>query len=442
VQELIAYFQTAQLFANWLIGFFSGKPKLLDTQQAITRLLQSGLWQFQALARNLEIWLRNGVPLSTSNPALQAQLRGWIHGALSSLGLTASQILQLDTILWRVLASETALSGSFLDRIVQAFLLLNRQQSVPPAAKPPPVRKTPIGHGLAVPTVRQPGAPVRRQPVPVPRPQPVSRPQSDIVGYLETFAAQHPYLQMSGCIALALAGQEALAAACLEELLAAQVGAQAKIILNNARNYLDYLLGRQTIQPTSQPVQPTSQPTPQPFEVPTLDQTKPCPECEQGLTAGQRAQLQEIRAQQTQLSKELQTEQSQQLEEQLTEQEQELTNLQQLETQPASTRNITQEIQQKEQIGEQLGQELQELQLQPPGSQPTQVPPGQVPTLEGNQVAQQIESQIGAIEAAKKVGVQFCVGCASSEDAILFLNGEPSQCSVMPGSTKELQVNG
>lgn len=431
VQELIAYFQTATMFANWLAGFFSGKPKLEDTQQAIQRLMQSGLWQFQALARNLQIWLKNGVPLSTSNPQLQAQLRGWIHGALSSLGLTASQQLQLDTILWRVLASETALSGSFLDRIVQAFLSLNQRVPAPPP--PPPKRKPaakPVGIGLPVPRV-QPGA--TRAPVPAAR----SVPQGDIVSYLETFAAQHPYLQLGGCIGLALAGQEGLAAACLEELLAAQVGKEAKTLLANTTSYLNYLLGR---QPASTPSRPP-QPTPQPSTVPTLNQTKPCPECEQGLTAGQRAQLQEIRAQQKQVSQELQTEEGQQLEQQLSQQEQELTQLQELETQPASTRNITQEIQQKEQIQQQLGQELQEWQGQPSG-QPAQTPPGTVPTLQGNQVAQQIESQVTAIEAAKKVGVQFCVGCTSPEDAILFLNGEPSACSVVPGSTKELQVDG
>src|SRR5271163_4661364 len=53
---------------------FQGKPKLTDTRQAQERLAQSTVPALQQLARNLEIWVRNGVPLSTGVPQLRQQL--------------------------------------------------------------------------------------------------------------------------------------------------------------------------------------------------------------------------------------------------------------------------------------------------------------------------------------------------------------------------------
>lgn len=115
-----------------------------------------------------------------------------------------------------------------------------------------------------------------------------------------------------------------------------------------------------------------------------------------------------------------------------------------LEKQPAETRDIQSELRQKQQLQQKLQleqQQLEQQQTQPPG-QPSIEPPGPqgVPTLNQNQTVQQIEHEIQKIEESKQVGVQFCVGCKSQDDAIMFLNGEPSECSVIKGSTKELTI--
>src|SRR5579863_4145712 len=57
-------FQLAELLG--VFPSFAGKPKLLDTVQAIGRLAQSQNPEIQQLAANLAIYARNGVPLSTS----------------------------------------------------------------------------------------------------------------------------------------------------------------------------------------------------------------------------------------------------------------------------------------------------------------------------------------------------------------------------------------
>jgi hypothetical protein len=93
--------------------------------------------------------------------------------------------------------------------------------------------------------------------------------------------------------------------------------------------------------------------------------------------------------------------------------------LKQQESRPVETRNIRQELQQKHQLLQQLDQvEQQQQQL-------------------NQQTAQQL-IQPTPTPAPKPEPVQFCVGCQSQEDAILFLNGESAACSVIPGSTQPL----
>ena len=70
---------------DYIIGAFDGKPKLEDTQLAALRLQASPWWPLQALGNNLEIWVRNGVPLSTGNVADRQQLSQWIGGTMDSL---------------------------------------------------------------------------------------------------------------------------------------------------------------------------------------------------------------------------------------------------------------------------------------------------------------------------------------------------------------------
>ena len=64
---------------------FDGKPKLEDTELAALRLQASPWWPLRALGSNLQIWVRNGVPLSTGKAPLRAQLSEWIRGTIDSL---------------------------------------------------------------------------------------------------------------------------------------------------------------------------------------------------------------------------------------------------------------------------------------------------------------------------------------------------------------------
>lgn len=453
--------------ANFIAGLFGGRPKFLDTAQAIARLRASGLWQFQALANNLEVWLRNGVPLSTSDPQLQAQLRGWINGTLtrSGLGLTAQQSLVMDTLLWQVLASETAQSGSMLDRMIQMFQLANRE----PTAQPPPPRQVPgprrtpspfQGPGGEVPNpflpplsppIGQPPPPVGLPPPPTPLtlqpgPQPfATRPLSDECSNpgLDVIARARCMLQRIPEVGgiLDLSRQLPFTP---ENI--ARIGTQ-----------IGQTIGGRFIE---------TQPTPQ--TLPTsgihIDVTQDCPSCRT------------VAQQQQQLQRSIRQEVGQQEEKRLTEIQGQIDRLEQLEEQPRETRDITRELEQKQELQrelEQLQREERQI-LQQPGPQPPigpvphieiqpgPQPPGLPPPSGGIQPSQlvkicedQCASEKGTpdyehcIDACWQRGgkplprqaphhVQFCVGCASTEDAISFLNGEVSQCSVVPGSTREV----
>jgi len=153
--DILAYVKTAEILIGFLTDLFSGVPKLLKTEEAVARLRQSTLWQFQTLANNLQVWVRNGVPLSTSDPKLRAQLTGWIHGTIydSGLGLRVTaqgydEFSAIDTILWRVFASQYAYSGTALDKAVLNFQKVNNvldhpKPPPPPPPKPPPPKPPP-----------------------------------------------------------------------------------------------------------------------------------------------------------------------------------------------------------------------------------------------------------------------------------------------------------
>lgn len=153
--DILAYVKTAEMLIGFLTDLFSGVPKLLKTEEAVARLRQSTLWQFQTLANNLQVWVRNGVPLSTSDPKLRAQLTGWIHGTIydSGLGLRVTaqgydEFSAIDTILWRVFASQYAYSGTALDQAVLNFQKVNYvldhpKPPPPPPPKPPPPKPPP-----------------------------------------------------------------------------------------------------------------------------------------------------------------------------------------------------------------------------------------------------------------------------------------------------------
>jgi len=121
--------------------------------------------------------------------------------------------------------------------------------------------------------------------------------------------------------------------------------------------------------------------------------------------------------------------------------------LKNLEAKPADQRDIPNELAQKRQLMHDLdriqnGQPMLELpQPQQPGQPPVapELPPqGPQPQIQRLPAQPQNggQPQIGHGQPVQPV--QFCVGCQSQEDAILFLNGEPSACSVVPGSTQTM----
>ncbi len=421
VSAWLAVLNYSMQLAQWLTDALGGRPKLLDTAEAIQRLARSRFWQLRALAANLEIWLRNGVPLSTSDPRLQAQLRDWIHGALSSLGLTQSQILTVDTVLWRVLASETATSANVLDALILAFQMADR--TVPPPTPPPPPPPPPIGvpNPRIVLPYQVPNPPMTFPPGGQPAPPPRSPFQPPSM--VPQPSTSHTAAQVAGCMALALINP-AFAARCLETVAVTVIEQGGKEIIDAARRALR---GRGGPQPAPQlpATLPSSQPRGLPHSGIHVDPTQDCPSCR--TVAQQRAQIQ----------REIRTESSQGMQRQLEDIQTEIERLGELETQPAETRNIAREIQQKQELLRDL-EDLQQRErqlLNQDGTQPTIVPPpGSVPHIG----PQPIQPPPPAPPPPAAHHVEFCVGCASSEDAIMFLNGEVSQCSVVPGSTREV----
>ena len=90
VQALLFALQEAGLIPDlnpldYIIAAFDGKPKLEDTELAALRLQVSPWWPLKALGTNLQIWVKNGVPLSTGIAAYRAQLSEWIRGTIDSL---------------------------------------------------------------------------------------------------------------------------------------------------------------------------------------------------------------------------------------------------------------------------------------------------------------------------------------------------------------------
>jgi hypothetical protein len=436
VSEWLAILNYSMALANWLADQFSGRPKFLDTAEAIQRLAQSQFWQMRALAANLEIWLRNGVPLSTSDPRLQAQLRDWIHGALSSLGLTQAQILTVDTILWRVLASETALSANYLDQVILAF---QRANLVPPPPPPPPPIPPPPPPPKGVPL----GVISIPQQVPRPGPTPFGQPGPSPFTPSRPQSQSHIASQVAGCTALALINP-AFAARCLETLAVQVVEQGAREIIDNALRLIRGQGGRPA--PISPPVSQLGGGNHSGIHV---DVTQDCPSCAQA--AKQRGQLQ----------RDIRVELGQQQEQQFEQTQQEIERLEHLETQPAGQRDITRELQRKQELLRELDQIQQtERQVLAQSQQTTPHPqPGQVPHVEvppsPNPLVQICHDQCAGedpehyekcIDACwSRQGqplsahhIQFCMACASNEDAISFLNGEQAQCSVLPGSTKEV----
>jgi hypothetical protein len=218
-------------------------------------------------------------------------------------------------------------------------------------------------------------------------------------------------------------------------------------------------------QPSTSIAIPPTRPAPQPGQ-PQSPMTVIDPRECQSCNPEQHAEYQRLKAQQGDLQGELQTEENQGQAQQDQQRQQEIQKFRQLEQQPADQRNIPQEIQRKMALLEQIGQELGQLQNQldnPTTGQVVQPGSGQTPvgsstptSQPGNQsiITPDTSPQPGSAETTEhehedeeqqvfiqqtpkenqgdpSQAVKFCVGCVTQLEAIKFLNGEPSGCSVM-----------
>lgn len=414
-----------------LVPSFAGKPKLLDTAQAATRLLSSPFVPLQQLGQRLAIFVKNGVPLSTGDPKFQQQIQQAIAGTVATIqaqypGASAGQ---LDTLIRRALTSEQGIQGiNQLNQVLARSALSRSPASSPPALPPALPSSAPL------PPVIPSGAPATSSQPGFLKQSFQWLAQSGLLGGLPRLAAQDAE-QLGHCILDFIRGGTVHALACVGELLARQVEQAAKDFLNAV---LNAMRGQSGTQPSSPPPAPIL--APQPFAplAPLLEH-KPCEAC---MTPGQRAQLQRER---DQLRTEIQTEQQQNTTQQLDQVQQKLDQLRALESQPLEGRNVAQELQQKQQLAAELDQLDQTDELLQSGNQPLEpVPPGKQAPLLREQPVTVVERELeqAARNQLNSEPMQFCVGCQSAEDAVLFLNGEASACSVIPGTTKPILIPG
>lgn len=146
IQGVLSALQAAGLLPDldpidYIISLFDGKPKEEDTAIAAALLQASTWWPLQALGRNLEIWVRNGVPLSTGKAPLRAQLSDWIRGTIETLEPLVFQRadpLKLDTLIWKVLASQTGPQGlALIDGYLDSLKKLGPLPQLPTPQQPP-----------------------------------------------------------------------------------------------------------------------------------------------------------------------------------------------------------------------------------------------------------------------------------------------------------------
>lgn len=138
---------------DYIISAFDGKPKLEDTELAALRLQVSPWWPLRALGNNLQIWVRNGVPLSTGIVADRQELSHWIQGTIDSIEpivFNRFDPYSLDHAIWLSMTSQ------FGD---QAIRQLNDEianqhakgplPAVPPQPGAPPPTPTEVGVHLS-----------------------------------------------------------------------------------------------------------------------------------------------------------------------------------------------------------------------------------------------------------------------------------------------------
>lgn len=421
-----------------LIPSFAGKPKLLDSAQAAQRLLGSPFLPLQRLGERIAIFVKNGVPLSTGDPAYQQEIRTAVQGTVRSILAQyplAGTPESVDALVNRAITSQTGVSATnSLNQLLARSAVLAPQK--PASAPLPPIIASSISSA----------APISSSSLPAGTPDEVKRLFQQARQYLGVAEE----IELGACIALTIGAiltdgvTASLATTCLKKLFLQKAFEAAQQVIGNIITYIESFY-RQPARPLN-PLTPLTPLASQPGGVPGSpaalirpqpgtpgEPPSPAPlvlhqPCETCMTPTQRAKY---RAQRDELKREIEIETQQDTDQQLDQIQSELDALKSLEGQPSSGRNIQQELEHKRALERQLDQ------LQQQRGEPTEQP-GDVPVVK--EPLEQIPIKQRQPDAAE--AITFCVGCQSNEDAILFLNGEPSACSVIPGSTKPLIPQG
>jgi hypothetical protein len=155
VEAVLQALQAAGLIPNldpldYIISAFDGKPKLEDTELAALRLQSSPWWPLRALGNNLQIWVRNGVPLSTGIAADRQELSQWIQGTIDSIEpivFNRFNPYSLDHAIW------LAMTSQFGDQAIRQLNdeIANQHALGPlPAVPPQPGQPPPTPSGVGV----------------------------------------------------------------------------------------------------------------------------------------------------------------------------------------------------------------------------------------------------------------------------------------------------
>ena len=151
-----------------ILGLFSGKPKFDDTLAVIAAYNQSAYWPLHALAADMQIWVKNGAPISDSNPAVQATFGAAKQGTVESIQeLAGEQPGPTSPGYWTIFAliqkswelsgygeSEVLQTVRALDALTQVLTQANQKPpptppppGTPPPGTPPPVTPPPCDSG-------------------------------------------------------------------------------------------------------------------------------------------------------------------------------------------------------------------------------------------------------------------------------------------------------
>jgi hypothetical protein len=135
-----------------LAGLFAGKPKFADTDAVIAAYQQSAYWPLQALAAQMQIWVKNGAPISDSNPQVQASFGAAKQGTVISIqsltgGLTGPgqpgywTIFALIENSWKASGDGEGAVLQYvkaLDALTQVLAQENGNTTIPPVVPPAP----------------------------------------------------------------------------------------------------------------------------------------------------------------------------------------------------------------------------------------------------------------------------------------------------------------